>query len=237
MASDESLATRAGQKADEWAEDYGDLLGVVPYADQVVAAYRLVRSRRVRSFLIGLEAAVTAQSDDARARFQGYIDSPTGRALLADFVEFALRARTRTAIAAVALLYADHDAERHSGEFKSSALEALEALSDRHIDAFLLLLAHQEALSKTGDEGPYQVLALRADVVAGNPHLSAWSLDGQRWLTAVADLVARDLMLQDWAAGSRLGDGKWVTYFGFSEDSLKFHRLLVEARALVGTSA
>lgn len=218
-------------KTDEFAHDYGDLVGVVPYAGEVVAAYRYVRQRRVRIVLRGLSSATAGFEQAEGERFRAHLDSLPGRELLAEFVEASLRARTQIAIAALALLYADFEGKRFPPEFRLDAVAQLEGLTDRAIEAFLLLSRHECVLFRPSGEEPYQVVAVTGSVVAAQPELSTWSTAALAWVGVVSDLVQRGLLAQDWAAGSRVGDEDWMAYFAFSFASGNMNVLLTDARA------
>jgi hypothetical protein len=218
-------------KADEFAHDYGDLVGVVPYASEVVAAYRHVRQRRVRSFLRGLAGATAGLGPADSERFRAHIRSLPGQELLAEFAETSLRSRTQTATSALALLYADFEGKRFSAAFRSDAVPALEGLTDRTIDAFLLLSRHGTVLFRPPDQGPYPVVAVTGSVVATQPLLSAWSTEASAWFGAVTDLIQRGVLATDWAAGSRIGGEDWMAYFAFSSFSVDMNTLLTDALA------
>ncbi|GMV21036.1 MAG: hypothetical protein AMXMBFR57_09850 [Acidimicrobiia bacterium] len=229
--SNREIATTA--KADEIVQDYGDLIEVVPYAAEVVAAYRFVRQRRVRSFLRSLADATSDLDSAGRERFRTYIESVPGRELLAEFAETSLRSKTQTATAALAILYADVDCTRFPREFIADAVPALESLTDRTIDAFLLLSKHAAALAQTPDRGPYTVVAITGSVVGAEPELSGWSTEAAEWCRVVGDLTQRGILTADWAAGSRLADDDWRAYFALSLFSGNMSKLLNEARGSI----
>ena len=218
-------------RTDELAHEYGDLVGIVPYAGEVVAAYRFVRQRRVRSFLRGLGGATAGFCATDNERFRAYINSLPGRELLAEFAEASLRSRTQTATAALALLYADFENRRFSAQFKSDAVAALEGLTDRSVEAFLLLSNHASMLFETPDQGPFKVVAVTGSIVAAAKELSAWSTEASAWVGVVTDLIQRGLLATDWAAGSRQGGEDWMVYFAFSSVSSDMKTLLGNALA------
>ena len=65
------------------------------------------------------------------------INSTAGVEVLADYIDKVVRTSSKTASAALAILYADVDDKSYSPEFKLSAAIALEGISEEAIDSFL----------------------------------------------------------------------------------------------------
>ena len=80
-------------------------------------------------------------TEEQRLRFERYIASPDAQEWLADFADKAIRARSHTTIAALAILFADPIEEHFGEDFKAEAAYALEGISDRSIYAFLSIAA------------------------------------------------------------------------------------------------
>jgi hypothetical protein len=218
----------------EAADEYDDLLKLAPVAKYVLAAYRWARHRRIRAFIGALDAGTKRLSEEGQARFQEYLESKQGLELLADYAEAVMRSTSRVVTAALAVLYSDPDHFRFPSKFKAAAIPALEGLSDKAVDAFLLLAAERVRLpSVPGDA--YPVHALRNSVVADSNALIAWSSDGLQWVSTLNDLIRRGLLAPDSSAGMRLGDDEqsWCVYFGFSDSSDLFAELLSTAQSYV----
>ena len=213
-------------------DDVSDILTKLPYFKHVVSALQWARRKRIKTFLYGLDGAKSELSEADRARFEAFINSDAGRELLAEYADAAVRARSETAIAAFALLYSDPTDSLFDRDFKASAALALDGISERVIDAFIVLMSEREALPKTPDRGPYPVFVLRDTPGTMPDALCRWSTRGNEWLAAIHDLVAREILRPDASAGMRLGDENqtWCCYFGVDRTSEAFAALLMQAR-------
>jgi hypothetical protein len=183
-----------------------------------------------------LNGSVGGLSKEKRQKFDDLVRSDLGRELLADYADAAIRSRSDTAVAALAILFGDSDNERFDTHFKGAAARALEGVDERMLTAFLVLMANVKELPRVPDEA-YLTVALRNSVVESNVALKRWSSDGSEWVSAVQDLVSRGLLLPDVQAGMRLGDENqtWCSYFVVGGSSEAYARLLAEARGFVGT--
>ncbi len=223
---------RTVEIADEALEEYGDLLKLAPMAKYVVAAYKWTRTRRIRTFILGLDATSRQLSDAERERFTKYVRSKAGIELLADFAESVVRSSSPTVIGALAVLYSDRDNDGFDAQFKARAVQSLDGLAERIIDAFLVLMDNRADIAPVPDEGPYPTHALRDAVVTMSPQLAKWSADGSAWVSAIHELTRRGLFAPDPSSGMRLGDDHqtWCSYFGISDDTERFADLLRTSR-------
>ena len=217
---------------DESLEDFGALVKAVPYGKQVIAAYKWARLKRLTSFLKGLDGSTSELSEEDRLRFEVYINSQLGIDFLAEYADTAVRSRSETAIAALAILYSDWEHSLFPADFKAAAALALEGISERLIDALLLLTSERAALSSVPDEGPYATFALR-DVEGVPPTtFASWSSHGEDWVGAIHELIARRILLPDAVAGMRWADDNqtWCCYFGIAPSTEQYAALLKKAR-------
>lgn len=228
-----SSLERTADKLDE----FGGLLNAIPYAEQVLFAVRWARIRRIRAFLRGLNGSVSTLSEEKKRTFDHFVRSELGRELLADYADAAIRSRSETAVAALAILFGDADNERFAQAFRAAAARALDGVDERTVSAFLLIMENVKGLPRIPDE-TYPTIALRDSVLESSASLAQWSKDGPEWVVAVQDLVSRGLLLPDVQSGMRFGDESqtWCAYFVVGKGSEDYVRLLIEARALVGAS-
>ena len=210
-------------------EHLPEAVRVLPYARHVYAAYQWLRDRRFKAFLTSLNGAAADLSREERERFDAYINSECGGEILADFAEQAVRTRSRTALAALAILYAHPDAD---AERKAQTALALDGVSERSLDCFLLLWRQRADLRREKME-----LATISDAtVESHSTLNAAGWSDDAWVAAVDDLIARGLLGADPSAAGRLGGGeRWSRHFRFTSDSEWFERLLERARACLNT--
>ncbi len=220
-------------RTDDALDDLTVLAKTVPYAKQVVAAYEWARLKRFSAFLKGLDGSALELSDKDRPRFEAYIDSELGMDFLAEYADTAVRSRSETAIAALAILYSDWEHSSFTADFKAAAALALEGISERVIDALLLLTSERAALAPVSGGEPYAIFALRDAEGVPPPAFASWSSRGEEWVAAVHDLTARRILIPDAMGGMRYGDEKqtWCCYFGIGKSTEEYAALLKKARA------
>lgn len=217
------------EKAVEVAEDYGDLLKVFPYAKKAFTAYRWVKNRRVKVFFRALDATLDSVNDRDRARFARIVDSEEGRELMAEYCDSVLRTSSRTACAALGILYADVDNEAYSEDFKKAACFGLQGISEDAIDLFLKLL--QIAADKPRRERkPYWVHTVTEGEWeghgSGRSHIPAESV-----APYTHDLINRGLLRPN--PGTPFGipvPNNWQVAFGTGGLTKQFQALLTQAR-------
>jgi hypothetical protein len=171
MESGEEALVRAIEQAGEVIDEYSDLLKVAPIAKYVVGAYRWIRTWRIKTFIRALNTAADDLSAEDREKLDKYLSSKPGLEILADFADAAVRSRSPTAIAALALLYADMKDQRYSKDFKAAAAHALEGISEDVVEAFLLLISNEQSIPHVPGT-PYPVMVLQDSVVASSALLS-----------------------------------------------------------------
>ena len=217
------------------ADEAGELAEVAPYLKYVVGAYRWYRGFRARQFLRSLSGATQTFTGKQREKFEQVIKSDIGSELLADYAEKVLRTSSRTAIAALAMLYADVDDVTFSPEFKRATMIALEGISEDLIDAFVELSQVDEFIP---DENlpnvPYPV------AVANDKLIATLSSEAQKLLEPpvlrimiISDLIRRGLLMPDFGS-ARLSDGGVGLTFGIAEQTGNLRDVIIQARQLLG---
>jgi len=212
----------------------GELSKYMPYAKYVVGAYRWYRGYRARHFLKSLSTAADSFDKDGKARLEELLRSKEGGELLSEFVKTILNTSSKSAITAMALLYADVYGEKYSTEFKLSAVNAFEGISEQSIDAFLALSSvdsfiHALNLPKV----PYPVAIASDKLISGLSSPAKEILEPPEIrVTIISDLIRRGLLLPDFAS-ARLGDGGVGLTFGISDFVYKFVELMQRARSLL----
>jgi hypothetical protein len=205
-------------------EELPEVIRLMPYAKHVHAAYRWIHGQRFKAFLSGLNAAADDLSREDRARFESYINSELGGEVLADFAEQAVRTRSRTALAALAILYAESET---SIDRKAQTALSLEGISERSIDAFLLLYPLRTVLFNEA----LAIATLSNEVVNRQRTLMAAGWSGDIWAATIDDLLSRSLLGRDLSATGRLGGEEgWNRYFRFTADTDQYEALLSKAR-------
>ena len=200
-----------------------------------MAAYRLARTRRIRAFILRLDAVTQEMSEADRRLLTDYVKSETGFQLLADYAEAVVRATSQTAIHALAILYSDAEDQAFTASFKAKAARAVDGIREPIIDAFLTIMRSRESLSTAPTNGPGQVYSLR-DTDPSTPTLPAeLADDGETWVPSIAELVHRGLIAPDPTEGRRLGDSneEWSCIFSVTSDSECFFDLLEAARGSI----
>jgi hypothetical protein len=216
-------------RIDTYEGEFNELLDLSSKAKQVFAAVNWVRVKRMKTFLKALQDDESQLSQSDRARFEAYVNSDMGRDFLADYADTILRTRSERAIAALAILFSDYKHSTYTQEFKAAAALALDGISERVIDAFLLLMAHRSELNVIGDT-PYRLYSLSGDDDPMPAGLAAWSRDGEEWVVAIDDLVARHILRGDPNTGMRTASlAAWWCKFGVGTSTEQFATLLTRA--------
>ncbi|HLF37376.1 MAG TPA: hypothetical protein VI520_05525 [Anaerolineales bacterium] len=216
------------------ADEAGELAEVAPYLKYVVGAYRWYRSFRARQFLRSLSSATQSFTSEQRQKFEQVIKSDIGSELLADYAEKVLRTSSRTAIAALALLYADVDDVTYSREFKRATMIALEGISEDRIDAFVELSQVDEFIpDKNLPNVPYPVAVANDKLIAAlSPEARELLESPELRITIISDLIRRGLLMPDFAS-ARLGDGGVGMTFGITQQTARLRSVILHARQLL----
>jgi hypothetical protein len=214
-------------------DDAADLGEIVPYLKHALAAYQFVRRQRVKWFLRSLKNATDELSPKKKEAFDRMINSTAGAEVLADYTDKVVRTSSKTASAALAILYADVDDKLYSPEFKLSAAIALEGISEEAIDSFLLLSDVKIFVpSENQPEAPYPVVIANDKLISDLNESLQILIDKETRVALIQDLINRGLFLPDYG-GARLGDGGVGITFGIGEISKRFLILLSKARSFL----
>jgi hypothetical protein len=202
------------------------------YFQDVFDAWKWGQRRRLTAFLTALGNASDELTDAERERFERYMRSDEGRELLADFADQAVRTRSQTATAALAVLYANPIDDPMDTDFVSAAAQALEGVSDRAIYTFLVLCRLRAQLELSAED---PVVALTDGVIARNPELVVLGHSAGGWVDLLDDLTRRGFLGVD-LHGGRIGDARaaWQKYLRFSENAEGYRRVLERARRALG---
>jgi hypothetical protein len=222
------------EMADEnltWIDFAGELAKVSRFGTLAASGYQRLQFERFQTFLRTIGSTSDEMSEEERLRFESYVNSKDGQNWLADFAAQAVRTRSQTAIAALAVLFADPIQEGFSDEFKADAAQALDGLSDKAIYVFLVLCALQSTLEPSGP-----VVRLDSEIVANTPALRELQYSLNTWVVLIDELERRGILGADFSGGMRLGSetAAWERRFRFSEESELYRRLLRRARSALG---
>jgi len=212
-----------------------DLAEYAPYIKYVVGAYKWYRTWRAKSFIRTLGKVAGNFSDEQRKNFERVIKSDEGSELLAQYIDTVIRTSSKTAIAALALLYADIDNKEYSPQFKLTAALALEGISETLVGIFLELSLIQESAPLESSSVPYQIVFLNDNLVAKLPESGHILSAPESRVAIVKDLIHRGLLLPDYSKG-RIGGGGVCVVFGISGTTRKLREMLRRARNLLPES-
>jgi hypothetical protein len=195
--------------------------------------YVRVKHERWKNFLRNIGSVSDEMSDAQRQQFEAFLDSEDGQELLTDFADRVVKTRSRTAIAALAILYSDPVLERYGSDFKAEAAQGLEGISERSIHTFLVLYAYWGGSNRHPQR---ETSRLDNTIVAGKPFKDHVEHDAQTWGRIFKDLITRDILGADIAPGQRYSqkDAAWEQLFNFTEHSHLYWSLFCQARKALG---
>jgi hypothetical protein len=218
----------------EVAEEYGEIAKIVPYGKQLIKAYRWTKTHRIKRFLRSLDLATEEITEKRKRKFNKYIESEEGKELLSEYTDTVLRTSSKTATAALAILYADVDDEEYTKEFKVSACLGLMGITETLIDIFAELI-NVSMQSPPISDGPYSVYSFKPPVLTLNPVLRRLISNPGMGINAIQDLIGRGLLLPDHIATRIVGEG-WQCYYGVSQETFRFYKLLQRAQGYIEQS-
>ena len=218
----------------------------LPWLGELVAAVQGTKKLRLHYLLRSIAFRQEQLGDEQRDDFKRYIGSEAGQELLTDYAETTVRTSSRTAIAALGILYAHHDDGRFSPGFRRNACEALDRISDDAVRLFLDLLKiareipNQPQRILQGDEyvtdagiwhgaGNAQGVSLVIQPLWARLGLDPWTIRSR-----TNQLIARGLLLPD--AGTRIDAQDYLT-FAFGAESVLFEEVLTRAGAVIGAES
>ena len=231
-----------GESFEEWLEkipllefigEAADLAEFTPYVKPVLGAVIWFRRKRVKDFLRSLKRADDDLPPEKRDTFQRLLKSRAGAAIVSEYVESVIRTASETAVAAMALMYSDAENEIYSPEFKLAAATALRGISEREVDVFIALSGVVEfRTSVKQPEPPYPIAIADDELVSQFPELADVLAPAETRVAIVRDLIARGLLLPDFAS-ARWGGGGADVPFGIGEWASKYRELFIRARSLL----
>lgn len=227
---------------EEWLEktplveligEAADLAEFTPYVKAVLGAVSWFRRKRAKDFLRSLKRAADDLPPEKRDAFQKVLKSRAGAAILSEYAESVIRTASETAVASMALMYSDAENEIYSTEFKLAAATALRGISEREVDVFIALSGVDEFItSENQPELPYPVAIANDGLVSQFSELADVLAPAETRVAIVRDLIARGLLLPDFASARYGGGGVGVT-FGIGEWASKYRELFIRARSLL----
>lgn len=210
-----------------------DLAEFTPYVKAVLGAVSWFRRKRAKAFLKSLKGAADSLPPEKREALEKLMRSKLGAAILSEYAESVIRTSSETAIAAMALLYADAENEVYSPEFKLAAAISLRGISEREVDVFVALSGVDEFITaKNQPELPYPVAIANDGLASKYPELADVLEPPESRVAVVRDLIGRGLFLPDFAS-ARLGDGGVGVTFGIGAWAHMYRELLMRARSLL----
>ena len=215
------------------ASEVTDIAEFAPYVKYVVGAYKWYRTWRAKRFLRALRTAADEMPEAKKKALDRLLKSNEGGEILAQYVDSVLRTSSKTAIVALALLYADADHETYPREFKLAAALALEGISEQEVDAFLDLSQVTDFIpARNQPNPPYPVAVANDKLIDSFPNTAEFLRPPATRVAVVNDLINRGLLLPDFAS-ARYSDGGVGPTYGVSDATRKFAGLLNAARALL----
>ena len=230
------------QSFEEWLDntelaelvgEAADLAEYLPYVKGILGAVGWFRRKRAKLFLKSLKRAADELTPQKKKAFERLLRSTAGAAVLSEYAESVIRTASKSAIAAMALLYSDVENELYSLDFKLSAALALQGISERQVDVFLALSSVEDFITPDNQpELPYPVAIANDELASSFPELAGVLEPPESRVALVRDLIARGLFLPDFAS-ARYGEGGVGVTFGLGDSTLKYQELLLRARALM----
>jgi hypothetical protein len=215
------------------AGEVSDLTELVPYIKAAVGAVRWYRTHRAIHFFRSLHHLVAPLPEETKKEFYSILNSKEGAKVLSEYTETVIRTGSATAIAALAILYADTKHSSYSLEFKTSAALALQGLPELEVDAFLDLASVEDFITRDNQpELPYPVAVANDELISSLPRTASALANDEVRVAVVRDLINRGLFLPDFAS-ARLSDGGVGTTYGIGQSTIAFKELLAEAKNLL----
>ena len=226
-----------GESVEEWLEKTpflefigaaAGLAGLTPAVKALLGAVSWVHRKRAKDFLRSLKRAADDLPPEKRDAFQRFLKSRAGVEILSEYAESVIRTASETAVAAMALMCSDAENEIYPPEFKRAAATALRGISEREVDVFIAL----SGVSVKQPEPPYPIAIADDELVSQFPELADVLAQAETRVAIVRDLIARGLLLPDFAS-ARWGGGGVGVPFGIGEWASKYRELFIRARSLL----
>lgn len=195
MSESESVIKKSLELIEETADS--ELAEIIPYFEKAYKAYQWVKGLRMKRFLKSLGKAAEYLTESERKRLDQIISSKKGSELLAEYADSVLRTSSKTAITALALLYADLDDERYSPDFKRRASISLDGISDHQVDFYLELLVAHDRLDdnqKSGSDRAYSLSNI-SEIEQHHPEIDRLEDSYEGKIALINDLTRRGMLL------------------------------------------
>jgi hypothetical protein len=176
---------------DKLIDQVPELAEYVPYLRAVYAAGKWIRNERAKHFLRSLKAAAETLPPERKAEFERRLSSAAEAEILSDYADTVLETASKTATAALALLYADVGDIDYPKPFKVAAVLALHGITEEEVDAFLKLSSAQKFVGpKNQPSLPYPV-AVANDQLIADLHITSGALASPESRVAVVNDLVR----------------------------------------------
>ena len=222
------------EKMPDMIEEYGEIAKIFPYSKHVVAAYRWARTARIKRFLHSLSSVIDELSEEQRRKFDKIINSEAGGELLAEYSDAVLRTSSKTAIAALAILYADVDDKKYVQDFKVAACLVFQGITENSVEAFLELSRVSEVAEPINGKGPYPMFSADDSLLEKLPNLRKLHRNAEELIISTNELIRRGLLLPEHFIGRY---GGTTCPFGVSDITHRFRELLILAKKYAARQA
>jgi hypothetical protein len=208
-----------------------ELLAIHELGSAALKAYKLVRRRRLVSFLKTLDYEIGKHGAEAKDRLKELLESKDGAEILADFAESAVRSSSRIVGAALAVLYTDTERTTYPPNFTAFACNALEGLSDASIEFFLAVTEVVPFDLAPGEQPGFEVCHLD-NLLQRKPEILALAPTMAEQVTLINELQDRGMLLREHASRFGGAGGSGITY-GVSVSTKGLRHLLLRAKSLL----
>ena len=210
---------------DSLPEDYDEYFKAIPYAKHAISAFNWYRKRRIMVFLKSIDVASNSLQQEDKKKFEKYLNSNTGREILAEYSDSVLRTSSNTAIAALGILYADVNNDIYTDDLKRIACRAFEGATDGLLDSFVLLCD----LETKPEDGPYPLCHLRKEDFEAEQKLQETIGTAEDVFALINELIRRGMLLPDYVP-SRISSKQWFINYGVTDISIKLKDLIMKAK-------
>ena len=208
----------------------------LPYGSTVLNAFRTFQETRAVLFLENLKKQEDLLEEKEKAKFNKFIESDSGKEVLAEFVAKTISTSSKLASIALAIAYSKHSSAIFD---KSTALficSAINGIDDLLIEHFLMLCDKPEEYNqKQGyTDPPYNIVIMSQKVIDEDESLSS-RLNGEQLISSVNELIRRRIFLPDYTF-DRATPGHWTSIFGLSQNGKIIRDLLFEAKSIINNT-
>ena len=218
--------TTISEQISEFDDEIKELKELVPYAKNIVSAYKWAKKKRIVYFLRTLNQEISEWNFEQKEKFEKHILSGAGSELLSEYSDTVLRTSSRIGISSLALLYSDVSNDIYDSSFKRTACYAIEGINDISIEMFLLLMSLP---IKHQDEKPYIIHFLKEEDIKNSNELNNLIGNPDNIFALVNGLIRRGILLPDHTSG-RLSGRTWSCIYGSGGITHQFIKLFLRAK-------